>query len=219
PGRVRRGGASVPPRRPRGGHLAPRRGGPGLPARAHHLRRLRGGGGRGRRGPDPRLQRRQRRVVHRGGAAVQAAPRDRRAVLPGRPRVLRGAPPPAGPRGGGDAGVRDVPGQLRARPSAGGGMFAWFRPRCPLGTWEKTWTEQRMGWLARQFGLERLRRARVVLPTPEFFGGPYEARPEDARRFMARLCPFMGLDFHSLQLEVLADEELQGATGQYSKRR
>src|SRR5262249_6540653 len=98
-------------------------------------------------------------------------------------------------------------------------MFGWFRPRCPLGTWEKTWTEQRMAWLARRLGLEKLRKARVVTPTPEFFPGEYRASPEDARRFMARLCPFMGLDFHSLTLEAVPDEQLRDAAGFYQKRR
>ena len=35
-------------------------------------------------------------------------------------------------------------------------MFGWRSAKCPLDTYEKTWTEWRMRWLAEQFGIERL---------------------------------------------------------------
>jgi hypothetical protein len=98
-------------------------------------------------------------------------------------------------------------------------MFGWFRPRCPVDTWEKTWTEQRMFWLAQRLGLEKLQRARVVTPTPEFFPGEYHASAQDADRFMSVLCPSMGLDSRSLKLEVVRDEQLLDAVGLYRKRR
>jgi hypothetical protein len=44
-------------------------------------------------------------------------------------------------------------------------MLGWFLPKCPLATREKTWVEWRMRWLADQFGIDRLLRARVILPT------------------------------------------------------
>jgi hypothetical protein len=56
-------------------------------------------------------------------------------------------------------------------------MFGWFRPRCPVDTWEKAWTEQRMVWLAQRLGLEKLQPAQVVTPIPEFFPGEYRVAP------------------------------------------
>jgi hypothetical protein len=44
-------------------------------------------------------------------------------------------------------------------------MFGWFRPRSPLPTPEKLWVEQRMSWLVRAFGPDRLLGAEGILPT------------------------------------------------------
>ncbi|MBX9626456.1 MAG: hypothetical protein K2X82_21830 [Gemmataceae bacterium] len=54
-------------------------------------------------------------------------------------------------------------------------MLGWLFPRCPVGTVDKAWVERRMRWLAGRFGADRLRRAVVVRPTPEFFPDPYDA--------------------------------------------
>jgi hypothetical protein len=85
-------------------------------------------------------------------------------------------------------------------------MFGWFSPQCPLNTQEKTWTEFRMRWLVQQLGIERLLRAEVILPTEEYFPDPYRGTLEDARRIMQRLCGYMGVDPHKLQLELFSDQ-------------
>jgi hypothetical protein len=94
-------------------------------------------------------------------------------------------------------------------------MFGWFRPKCPLDTWEKTWTELRMRWLADSIGIERLLRARIVLPNEEFFPDPYEGTEADAQRLFERICGFMGADASGLRLEVCEDVQLPGAVGHY----
>jgi hypothetical protein len=98
-------------------------------------------------------------------------------------------------------------------------MFGWFAPRCPLGTWEKTWAETRMRWLADRLGIDRLLKAAVVLPTPEFFPGPYGGTAEDARRMLERLCGHMGIDPATVELRVCLDEQMPEAAGLYQQGR
>ncbi|MBI1900344.1 MAG: HEAT repeat domain-containing protein [Planctomycetia bacterium] len=84
-------------------------------------------------------------------------------------------------------------------------MLSFFSPSCPLNTWEKTWTETRMRWLADRLGIARLRSAEVVLPTPQFFPDPYAGSEADMRRLMARVAGYMGVEARRLQLEILDD--------------
>jgi hypothetical protein len=79
-------------------------------------------------------------------------------------------------------------------------MFGWFRPRCPVPTPEQLWIDQRMSWLAQTFGPRALREAQVVLPTPEFFPGPYHGTEDDLRRFFRRVCRYMGVDPNRLDV-------------------
>lgn len=97
-------------------------------------------------------------------------------------------------------------------------MFGLFAPTCPLGTWEKTWTERRMLWLADKFGLDRLKSARVVLPTDEFFPDRYDADTPSARRCFDRVCGYMGVDPASLHMNVVPDAMLPDAAGMYGER-
>jgi hypothetical protein len=80
-------------------------------------------------------------------------------------------------------------------------MFGWFRPSCPVGPAEKAWVEDRMRWLALEFGLEQMRSTRVILPTPEFFPEPYAAKRGDARVMFRRVCGYMKVDPEPIQLE------------------
>src|SRR5262249_12359742 len=105
---------------------------------------------------------------------------------------------------------------LHSLPS--GVTMSWFSPRCPLGTWEKTWTETRMGWLAERLGVGRLLDAEVVVPSDDYFPDPYDGTPQDARRLMARLCRYMGIGRHKLKFSVVPDEALPGAAGQYQRK-
>src|SRR5579871_1219070 len=96
-------------------------------------------------------------------------------------------------------------------------MFGWFSAKCPLDTYEKTWTEWRMRWLADQFGIERLLRAQVVLPTEEFFQDRFEGTEEDARLLFYRISDYLGVESGHIQLEVCDDAQLPGASGHYHR--
>jgi hypothetical protein len=98
-------------------------------------------------------------------------------------------------------------------------MFGWFAPRCPLGIWEKTWTETRMRWLADRLGIERLLAAEVVLPTDEFFRGACGGTPDDAQHMLALLCGRMGINPATIELLVCPDEKMPDAAGLYERRR
>ena len=96
-------------------------------------------------------------------------------------------------------------------------MFGWFFAKCPVDTWEKTWTEWRMRWLAEKFGVERLLRAEVLLPTEQFFPDPYRGTEEDANRLYDRLCGYLAINDRNIRLEVVQDVQMPGAVGHYDR--
>ncbi len=98
-------------------------------------------------------------------------------------------------------------------------MFGWFSSKCPVRTSDKTWTERRMRWLAERIGLERLRKARVILPTANFFPEPYRRNSKDVSSMLSRVGYFMGIDTKHLKLEVIPNDQLRGAVGQYQRGR
>ena len=94
-------------------------------------------------------------------------------------------------------------------------FFGLFSPQPPLVVREKAWTEVRMRWLARQFGVDRLLKAQVALPDDDWFPENYDGTVDDARRLLDRICGFMQIAPTSIQLEVCADAAMPGAAGQY----
>ena len=92
-------------------------------------------------------------------------------------------------------------------------MSAMFAAKCPLDTWEKTWVETWMRWLAEQFGIQRLLRAELVLPTERYFPEPYHGTTEDAQRVLGRLCYYLGMNPERLRVEVAEEgrERVQGS--------
>jgi hypothetical protein len=103
-------------------------------------------------------------------------------------------------------------------------MFGWFGPRCPVSAEDKVWAEERLRWLAAHFGLERLRSAAVVLPTPEFFPEPYGGTEADGRVVFERVCRRLKLDPGSVPMEFFAEDRAppwlgegrhEGAAGLY----
>jgi len=76
---------------------------------------------------------------------------------------------------------------------------------------EKAWVEKRLGWLAHVFGLERMRQAAVVLPTPDFFPDPYDGAVRDVRPLLDRVCQFMGVDAGRLTLDFYGDNSSYGS--------
>ena len=97
-------------------------------------------------------------------------------------------------------------------------MFGLFAPKCPLDTQDKTWIEGRMVWLADRFGVDRMRNATVVLPTPEFFPDPYTPDEAGFRHTLRRVCGYMGMDPNSLRCALADDEQMPGAAGLYERR-
>ena len=97
-------------------------------------------------------------------------------------------------------------------------MFGWLAPRCPLATANKAWAERRMLWLAARFGLDRMRAARVILPTVEFFPDPYYGDEAGARACFDRMCGYLAVPVGSVTLEVLDDDRMPGAAGLYQQR-
>ena len=71
-----------------------------------------------------------------------------------------------------------------------------------------------MGWLADQFGIDKLRKAEVVLPTEQYFPDAYEATPEGAA-LMYRVCGYMGVTAAEVEFQVHADDEMPGAAGRF----
>jgi hypothetical protein len=84
-------------------------------------------------------------------------------------------------------------------------MFGWFRPRCPCDPAAKRWTEERLQWLARQFGLHILLERPIILPTSEYFPDPWDGSPKAVRRMFRRVCEYMHVDPDSIELKLFND--------------
>jgi hypothetical protein len=86
-------------------------------------------------------------------------------------------------------------------------MLGWFRskPECPVDPAMRQWVDTRWAWLEHQFGLERLRKARVVLPRPEFYPDAFNGTEEDARRMLDRTCGYMEIDPATVELSLYED--------------
>lgn len=94
-------------------------------------------------------------------------------------------------------------------------LFGLFSPKPPLAVREKAWTEVRMAWLARQFGIERLLATPVILPDDHCFPESYDGTPEAARRLMESICGLMQINPSALKLEVREDHSMPQLAGFY----
>lgn len=96
-------------------------------------------------------------------------------------------------------------------------MLRWLLgPKCPVNVREKVWTDRRMNWLVEQFGIERMLRAEVILPTPDYFPDPYEGTHSDVRRILDRLCEYMQIDPTDIDLEFFTERQHADAVGLYT---
>jgi hypothetical protein len=91
-------------------------------------------------------------------------------------------------------------------------MWNWFRapPRCPVEAQDKQWIDSRLDQLANLFGMEKLRTAPVILPTPEHFPDPYQGEPADVEPLKERVCGYLGLDPALIDVEVYREALPQG---------
>ncbi|WP_037576342.1 hypothetical protein [Phaeacidiphilus oryzae] len=80
-----------------------------------------------------------------------------------------------------------------------------FAAKCPVGPEARAWIEKSMALLAGEFGPEPLTRA-PVLPTAEFFPGPYAGSEADVRQVVARVCGYMGVAADRVEVEVEPDD-------------
>ncbi|MFD8756010.1 hypothetical protein ACFV0O_34295 [Kitasatospora sp. NPDC059577] len=86
-----------------------------------------------------------------------------------------------------------------------GGAMALFSPKCPVGPDERVRVEESMAWLAAEFGRDVLCRA-PVLPTAEFFPGPYRGSDEDIRSVITRICGYLDVAPDRLTIEIEPDD-------------
>lgn len=87
-------------------------------------------------------------------------------------------------------------------------MFDWFRsrPECPVDPSTREWIDTRWAWLEEQFGLERLRNGRVILPRPEFFPDPFHGKEDDARQMLDLVCAYMNIEPTTVEMSLYQDD-------------
>lgn len=96
-------------------------------------------------------------------------------------------------------------------------MLGWLFPRCPVDTGCQVWVERRMIWLAHRFGIDRLRKAEVILPTDEQLPTSYEPNEANAQVCFDFICRRMGIDPSGVTLEIVDAERMPGAAGLYQR--
>lgn len=67
--------------------------------------------------------------------------------------------------------------------------------------------EGRFSWLSGEFGIDRLRSAPVILPSPRCFPDPYHGRPEDLTPLFVRVCGYLGLDPGRFELRLYSEAD------------
>ncbi len=84
-------------------------------------------------------------------------------------------------------------------------MFGLFGATCPCDPAAKKWVEERLEWLAGQFGLHILLERPIVLPTDEFFPDSYDGSPKSVQKLFHRVCAYMKVDPAGIELELFND--------------
>ncbi len=64
-----------------------------------------------------------------------------------------------------------------------------------------------MAWLVEKVGAETIRRARVVLPTEEFFPDPYDGSPSAVRALLDRVCGYIEVDPSRVELQFYSEKK------------
>jgi hypothetical protein len=86
-----------------------------------------------------------------------------------------------------------------------------FRPKLPVVDQDRQWVDDGFTRLEKILGRDRMLRATVILPTPEYFPDLYDKTPETAEMLFQRVCTYMGVERCSIDFEIFPDEteELQ----------
>lgn len=92
-------------------------------------------------------------------------------------------------------------------------MFSWFTHKCPVSEESRQWVDRRMRWIEEHFGSERVRRARIVLPTAEFFPDVYDHTEKAGERLFRRVCEYAGIEGSRVHLRWITGrpDERDGA--------
>src|SRR5215831_5722060 len=89
-------------------------------------------------------------------------------------------------------------------------MFG-FRPKLPVVDQDRQWVDAGFTRLEKILGRDRMLRATVILPTPEYFPDPYDKTPDTAEMLFQRVCAYMEVERRGIDFEIFPDEteELQ----------
>jgi hypothetical protein len=79
-----------------------------------------------------------------------------------------------------------------------------FDAKCPVESREQAWIEESMAWFRARFGEEPLRQT-VVLPTRDFFPGPYSGTTADIRPMVELMCQYAAVDVDMVSVELYGD--------------
>jgi hypothetical protein len=79
-----------------------------------------------------------------------------------------------------------------------------FGAKCPVDVREQEWIEESMEFFLTRFGDGPLRQA-VVLPTPDFFPGPYSGTAADIQPLVTRMCEYMAVDADTVSVELYGE--------------
>jgi hypothetical protein len=82
-----------------------------------------------------------------------------------------------------------------------------FNPRCPVKERERTWIEESIEWLRREFGVAPLN-VPVILPTSEYFPPPFAGSDADVRALVRSVARYMGVQ---ADVDVQFSEDLDEA--------
>ncbi len=81
-------------------------------------------------------------------------------------------------------------------------MFDWlFKPKCPCEPRTKAWVEERLAWLAAEFGDGAFHGRTIILPTSAFFPDAFDSSYESVRKMLDRVCKYMEVDPDKVDLE------------------
>lgn len=79
-----------------------------------------------------------------------------------------------------------------------------FDAKCPVDAREQKWIEESMTMFLATFGAQPLRQP-VVLPTSDFFPGPYSGTAADIPALVTRLCRYAAVDPDAITVELYGD--------------
>ena len=84
-------------------------------------------------------------------------------------------------------------------------MFGWS-PKTPVSNEDRLWVDDGFRRLEKMLGRRRMLHAKVVLPTAECFPDQYDKTPSSTQALFHRVCSYMHVEHHKVELEIFADE-------------